>query len=205
MRAVTDVREADRARTGGRVVRRGRLVRSTVPILESGLERAVALAESMDARGFARQPRGRGDRASGWLGLVAMLALGGAFIALIGRATEAALVAGIIGVVALLVAIVLASRSTGTSRYRPRPITRLDVAVGASVLLAPLGLALIAGVWDQTLYWTAYPLRFPPFSIWPVVCLAALAIPVAVPPVPLAEAPADATAVRDDLQAVPTS
>ena len=71
MRAVTDVREADRARTGGRVVRRGRLVRSTVPILESGLERAVALAESMDARGFARQPRGRGDRASGWLGLVA--------------------------------------------------------------------------------------------------------------------------------------
>ena len=32
-----------------------------------------------------------------------------------------------------------------------------------------------------------------------------LAIPVAVPPVPLAEAPADAAAVRDDLQAVPTS
>jgi energy-coupling factor transport system permease protein len=204
MRAVTDVREADRARTGGRVVRRGRLVRSTVPILESGLERAVALAESMDARGFARQPRGRGDRASGWLGLVAMLALGGAFIALIGRATEAALVAGIVGVVALLVAIVLASRSTGTSRYRPRPITRLDVAVGASVLLAPLGLALLSGIWDQTLYWSAYPLRFPPFSIWPVVCLAALAIPVAVPPVPLAEGPADAVALRPDLEAVPT-
>ena len=41
-------------KAGGRVVRRGRLVRLTVPILESGLERAMALAESMDARGFAR-------------------------------------------------------------------------------------------------------------------------------------------------------
>ena len=46
-------------------------------------------------------------------------------------------------------------------------------------------LALIASVWDQTLFWTAYPLRFPPFSIWPALCLAALAIPVLVPPLPL--------------------
>src|SRR5581483_8702922 len=51
--AVSDVREADRARTGGRVVRRGRLLRQLVPVLESGLERAVTLAESMDSRGFA--------------------------------------------------------------------------------------------------------------------------------------------------------
>src|SRR5207253_8636159 len=35
--AVSAVREADRARTGGRVVRRGRLVRLTVPILETGM------------------------------------------------------------------------------------------------------------------------------------------------------------------------
>ena len=96
--AVADAREADRARTGGRVVRRGRLVRLTVPILESGLERAVSLAESMDARGFARQPRGRGDRASAWLGLVAMLALGASFIALIGRASQAAVIAGVVGI-----------------------------------------------------------------------------------------------------------
>jgi len=187
MRAVADAREADRARTGGRVVRRGRLIRLTVPILESGLERAVSLAESMDARGFARQPRGRGDRASAWLGLVAMLSLGASFIALIGRASEAAVIAGGLGVTTLLAAVVLASRSSGASRYRPRRLTRLDVAVGAAVLLAPLGLTLIAAVWDQTLYWTSYPLRFPPFSIWPVVCLAALAIPVLVPPVALVD------------------
>ena len=55
--AIHDVREADRARTGGRVVRRGRLLRQVVPVLEHGLERAVTLAESMDSRGFARGGR----------------------------------------------------------------------------------------------------------------------------------------------------
>ena len=52
--AIHDVRDADRARTGGKVVRRGRLLRQVVPVLELGLERAVTLAESMDSRGFAR-------------------------------------------------------------------------------------------------------------------------------------------------------
>ncbi len=58
--AISDVRDADRARTGGRVVRRGRLLRQIVPVLELGLERAVTLAESMDARGFAARVRALG-------------------------------------------------------------------------------------------------------------------------------------------------
>src|SRR5204862_4863805 len=41
------VQEAERARTGGAVRRRGALRRRIIPVLESGLERAVALAESM--------------------------------------------------------------------------------------------------------------------------------------------------------------
>ena len=51
--SVGAVREADRARTGGRSIRRGRILRSIVPVLERGMERAVALSESMDARGSA--------------------------------------------------------------------------------------------------------------------------------------------------------
>ena len=50
--SVHAVREADRARTGGRVVRRGRLVRLAVPILESGMERAVASAPKQPASDF---------------------------------------------------------------------------------------------------------------------------------------------------------
>ena len=71
--AIHDVREADRARTGGRVVRRGRLLRQVVPVLELGLERAVTLAESMDSRGFARAGASPRDRAAGWWGLASLL------------------------------------------------------------------------------------------------------------------------------------
>lgn len=188
MTAVTDAREADRARTGGRVVRRGRLVRLTVPIVESGLERAVKLAESMDARGFARQARGRADRWAAWLGLGALLALGGAFVALIGRRSELAAVAGGLGGLALVGAVVLSSRSVATSRYRPRRFTRLDVGVGAVAVLAPIGLALLSTVGHQQLWWTATPLAFPSFSWGAAACLALLAVPVLVPPMPL---PAD--------------
>ena len=67
--AIHDVRDADRARTGGRVVRRGRLLRQVVPVLELGLERAVTLAESMDSRGFARTGPSPRDRAAGWWGV----------------------------------------------------------------------------------------------------------------------------------------
>src|SRR4029079_2989200 len=66
--AIGDVRDADRARTGGRVVRRGRLIRQLVPVLELGMERAVTLAESMDARGFARGGAGPRDHLGRWPG-----------------------------------------------------------------------------------------------------------------------------------------
>ena len=88
--AIHDVREADRARTGGRVVRRGRLLRQVVPVLELGLERAVTLAESMDARGFARAGASPRDRIAGWCGVASLLALGGAFVALIGESDTVA-------------------------------------------------------------------------------------------------------------------
>ena len=59
-------READRARTGGIVRRRGRLARTVVPVLETGMERSLRLADSMDSRGFARHPPGPADTASAW-------------------------------------------------------------------------------------------------------------------------------------------
>lgn len=182
MSAVADAREADRARTGGRVVRRGRLVRLTVPIVETGLERAVALAESMDARGFARAPRGRGDRAAGVLALLSMLSLAGGFLALVGRQSAVAVVAVAVGTLGLVAAIVFASRSSGTSRYRPRRLTRRDLVVGGIALAAPIGLAIVGAVLDVQLYWTPYPLRFPSFALAPVLCIALLAVPVAVSP-----------------------
>ncbi|HRW36893.1 MAG TPA: hypothetical protein P5254_04290 [Aquihabitans sp.] len=194
MAAVADVREADRARTGGRVVRRGRLVRLTVPIVESGLERAVALAESMDSRGFARQARGGADRVAAWLGLGALLALGGGFVALIGRRGAVAAIAGAVGVIALVGAVVLSSRAVRTTRYRPRRLAPLDLAVGAISIAVPISLALLSTLGDQQLWWSAPPVTFPSFSIWPALCIGLLAVPVLVPPrpVPGIEEPAEA-------------
>ena len=197
MAAVESAREADRARTGGRVVRRGRLLRLAGPILESGLERAMALAESMDARGFARLDRTRSDRAAGWLGMASMLALGGSLVALVGRSSGWALAAAITGMVGLVGAIVLASRGTRTTRYRPRKATFTDVWVAVVVVAAPLGIAVLGARGNTTLVWSAIPLRFPPLSLGPLVCLALLAVPALIAPVPAVApeaGPATATA-----------
>jgi energy-coupling factor transport system permease protein len=184
MLAVQASREADRARTGGRAVRRGRLLRTAVPIVESGLERAMALAESMDSRGFAHHTAQRGDRVAAWLGLASMLALGGSFLALVGRASTSALVAAAAGTVGLAAAVVVASRGARHTRYRPRRATRLDVAVTLAVLGAPAGLAVLRALGHSTLVWWPSPIRFPEVSVWPVLCLALLAVPALVAPVP---------------------
>ena len=182
MTAVTTAREADRARTGGRVVRRGRLVRTAVPIVETGLERALALAESMDARGFARHAADRRDRAAAWLGFGSVLALGAAFVALVGRAPAWAATAGAVGAAGLVAAVVVAGRATATSRYRPRRLTRLDGVVAVGVIGAPVALAALRLAGHDTLTWWPDPIRFPPFSVWPALAIALLAVPVLVAP-----------------------
>jgi energy-coupling factor transport system permease protein len=179
--AARAVREADRARTGGRAVRRGRLLRQLVPLLESGMERAVSLAESMDARGFAHQGPGSGERAAGWAGLTSLLALGGGFVALVGGAERVALALGAAGVAALALAVALASRASTRARYRPRHLTGIDALTMAVVALAPVALVALAAAGDGTLRWSATPLRLPEVS--PLACAAVLLLlaPAVVP------------------------
>ncbi len=144
----------------------------------------MALAESMDARGFARLERSRSDRVAGWLGLGSLLALGGSFVALVGRSSGWAIAAAGAGVVGLVGAVVVSSRGSRTTRYRPRKATTVDLAVSLVVLAAPAGMAALSALGNDTLVWTAYPLRFPTVSLGPLLCLALLAVPALVPPVP---------------------
>jgi energy-coupling factor transport system permease protein len=180
--AVQAVREADRARTGGTVVRRGRLLRLVVPVLETGLERAVGLAESMDARGFARLPAGPSERVAGWLGLGSLLALGGAFVALVGRAGEVAVVLGAAGALAVVGAVAAASRASGRSRHRPRRPTRRDWTVGAVALVSPAVLAVLALAGNDTLAWSATPVALPRFDPLAAAAVAVLAAPAFLAP-----------------------
>jgi energy-coupling factor transport system permease protein len=179
--AIADVREADRARTGGTVVRRGRLLRQVVPVLELGMERAVTLAESMDARGFARAGAAPRDHVAGWAGVASLLALGGAFVALIGDAHTAAAVLGIGGAAGLVVAVLLASSGPRRTRYRPRRMTGADWLVALAALAAPAAMAACALVGDATLTWYASPLRWPAMHVFPLLALTPLLVPVLAP------------------------
>ncbi len=183
--AIHDVRDADRARTGGRVVRRGRLLRQIVPVLELGLERAVTLAESMDARGFARAGAGPRDRAAGWWGVASLLMLGGAFVALVGRSDTVAAALGLAGAIGLGAAILLASAGTQRARYRPRRMSFADWCVAAGVLLAPVAMATCSIAGDTSLVWFASPLAWPALHVLPAMALLPLLAPVVIkPPVP---------------------
>lgn len=174
---VQRVGEADIARTGGRIVRRGRLLRRALPVLESGLERSLALAESMDARGFGHCRSTGADRLSGALSLVALLGLAGAFVALVGRASVVAVAMGAAGAAGLAAAVAVASRQSRRVRYRPRRMKGGDWAVAGVCLLAPAGLALLALAGDESLVWAASPLRLPAMNLLAVLALAALVAP----------------------------
>ncbi|HUF83099.1 MAG TPA: hypothetical protein VMQ81_00760 [Acidimicrobiia bacterium] len=177
--AIQAVREADRARTGGRVVRRGRLLRMLIPILESGMERAVGLAESMDARGFARAGPSSADRTAGWCGLGSLLALGGGFVALVGGAETVAALLGALGVVTLVGAVTLASRGTRRVRYRPRRVTGADWALVGVSALAPVTIAFLDLAGDSSLRWVAAtPLAWPTFHVLPALAIALLLAPI---------------------------
>lgn len=180
--AAAAAREADRARTGGVRVRRGRLVRLALPVLETGLERAVRLAESMDSRGYGRERPQPTDRVAAASGGVALLALAGAVIALVGQSSSVAAALAGAGTVALVVAIVLSGRSAPT-RYRPRRLTRRDGLVMVGVLAGPAVLGLCAALGVDDLSWdpSTLPLRWPTLPLLPLVGLAALAVPALVP------------------------
>ncbi|MBV9411260.1 MAG: hypothetical protein JO148_06675 [Acidimicrobiia bacterium] len=174
--AVRAVREADRARTGGRVVRRGRLVRLVVPILESGMERAVALAESMDSRGFSRQASGPTEHAAGWCTLGGLVALAGGFVALVGRATGVAALLGVGGAVALVAAVALGSRRE-RPRYRPAKFRSADWGVVVISAAVPLCIAALSATGNATLRWSAPTLSVPEFDPTVAIALLGLAAP----------------------------
>ena len=180
--SVRMTREADRARTGGVVVRRGRLVRLVVPVLERGMERAVSLAESMDSRGFGHLPPGPTEAGSAWFAMGALVALGGAFAALVGRASATANVLGVVGATCTVAAVVLASRSSRRVRYRPRRMTRADWWMAAASALAPLTIGVFALTGDRTLTWEPGRLQVPGFNPLVALALLALAAPAAFPP-----------------------
>jgi energy-coupling factor transport system permease protein len=147
--AAAGVRRAQRLR--GAVPRGLRSLRTTaLPVLTDALDRSLALAASMDSRGYARTLPGRSDRRVSALLLVALVAAAvGAYGLLAGQSIAPAVAVLAVGTAAATGASVLAGRQVRRSRYRPDPWGRTETAVAAagvgaaSLLLAP---AMVGGV-----------------------------------------------------------
>jgi energy-coupling factor transport system permease protein len=121
------VADARRVRTARRL--RGQrsrglraLTRTAMPVLEGGLEQALDLAASMDARGYGRRSRqSPGSRAVSGVGMLAGLALlAFGLLGLLGLVadTAVALACVLAGLTATAVGLMAGSRNT-RSRFRP--------------------------------------------------------------------------------------
>lgn len=152
-----------------------------IPLVIGGLERAMNLAESMVARGFAST----GERALP--GRMRVVLIGGLSLGLLGVTRVALggsdgwllLVVG--GACVLLVYLALRRNSTRT-RYRPHQWNRADtVMVAAAVSAVAAVLALRWAGADVALGYSPYPVvTMPGFSLWVVGAILLLATPAAI-------------------------
>ena len=129
--SAADVRRAQRLR--GWAPRGMQAVRATaVPVLTDALDRSLALAASMDSRGYARTLRAGSDRRVGALALLALVAAAIGSYGLLGgnRPALGGLMLGC-GALAGAVASVLAGRRVNRTRYRPDPWRTIETVVAA--------------------------------------------------------------------------
>ncbi|MCW2791786.1 MAG: cobalt transport protein [Nocardioides sp.] len=141
--SVRRVRAAQGLRAGatGRVARLRRLL---VPVLEDALERSLALAAGMDARGYGRAnglTTGR-RRATGALMLVGLGGICVGVYAVLDRTAPRYLALPMLalGVVAALAGLLSAGRRVERTRYRPDPWQWPELAVvGSGVVVGTVG------------------------------------------------------------------
>lgn len=102
-----------------------------IPVLEDALDRSLALAASMDARGFGRQELNTKSKSSRALLLISLVLLtAGSFAFLTSSQSFYAALAIATGVITLLAALKLQSAKKLRSYYRPERPTWFDLTVG---------------------------------------------------------------------------
>jgi energy-coupling factor transport system permease protein len=176
-RSLTRIREAQAVR-GHRVRGLHDWLPIVVPLLVSGLERSMGLAEAMVARGYgAISDRAQPLRTRGLLAL-GLTALSGSWLAwLFLPSWRTAALGGMIAGVGLIVGVLwLTGRAAHRTTYRTHRWTARDtlVVVGCGVTLA-VALLPLPLVNRGTLYYSPYPrLSLPPFD--PVIGLGLLGL-----------------------------
>ncbi len=159
---------------------------SAMPVLESALDRAVALAASMDSRGYGRRGSVRNRRSSAVvLGIGAVALAVGAF-AVLDPSTPGWMGYPVLVVAVALcgIAVVSGSRAGLRTRYRPDPWSISEWLVIASGIVAVIGVLAQSSIGDA-LSPDWYDLGAPTI---PIVAIAAVVCAVtpawSAPPVP---------------------
>ncbi|MGO9208250.1 MAG: energy-coupling factor transporter transmembrane component T [Candidatus Limnocylindrales bacterium] len=183
--SIARVRDARRLRgraTSGLAGWRG----LAVPVLEGALERSVALAASMDARGFGRRsvaPKRRQATAAATLGGLVGLGIGLFEVLYSGSASGIGIAVALVGG-ALVIGGLLAASHGSRSRYRP------DRWLAAEWLVVTAGLVAVAGVVatgshdPNVLVQPLYPLALPAGPVVAVAGILVGAVPSAIAPIP---------------------
>jgi energy-coupling factor transport system permease protein len=174
--AVGRLREARRLR--GRPTKGLRGARGmAIPVLEDALERSVALAASMDSRGYGRRsdltPRARAvTSVCTAIGLLsACIGVYGVLDAGAPRALALPMVG--VGATALAAGLFAKGRHASRTRYRPDSWRAPEAVVAASGVVALVAFVATAAVMPDALQPSSVPLTLPPV---PVVAIAGLIV-----------------------------
>lgn len=188
------VADAARARAARRLRGRPghglRALRSTaVPVLESALERSIALAAAMDSRGYGRvaSVSARARRATGALVLGGLLGMCAGAYGLLNTGSPAALGLPMLvaGVAAAVAGLALGGRRTVRTRYRPDPWALPEWLVAGSGVVVAAGFFWAGATGVTGLVLSTVPLEFPPLPVVPTLAALVALAPAWLAPPPL--------------------
>ncbi|WP_069172620.1 cobalt ABC transporter permease [Streptomyces griseus] len=167
----------------------GAVLRIGLPVIEGALERSVAVAASMDARGYGRTapvpPAVRHTTAVLTLGGLLGVCVG-TYGLLAARGALYGLPLLLAGLAAALAGLRLGGRRSVRTRYRPdRWGARAWLVAGSGVAVAA-AMIRAAGVDPGALHPGVVPLTAPVLPLWPAAAVLVGLLPAAVAPVPAA-------------------
>jgi energy-coupling factor transport system permease protein len=157
-----------------------------VPVLDGALERSVALAASMDARGFGRRsisPRRRRLTATATLG--GLVGLGIGLFEVLYSSSASGVGLAVIGFGGALVVGGMAAASHGSrSRYRPDRWFVTESVVVCSALAALAGVLAAGGSDPSSLTQPLYPLGLPDLPLGALAGILLAVLPSFIAPTP---------------------
>ncbi|MFE9253713.1 energy-coupling factor transporter transmembrane protein EcfT [Streptomyces sp. NPDC006879] len=163
-----------------------------LPVLEGALERSVAVAASMDARGYGRtaQVPTAVRRTTGALTLGGLLGIcAGTYGLLAEQGARFGVPLLLAGLIAALAGLRLGGRRSIRTRYRPDRWGVRSWLVAASGATVAAGLALSATVDPEAMNPGVLPLVWPVLPLWPAAAVLVGLLPAFVAPSPASTAP----------------